>query len=84
MATFVHKPGTFSLFRNLKKQEGDKLPDYRGPGMDVDGNEIEVAAWIRDGAKGKFMSCQIKPATATQPPKVTKAPPPADDSDIPF
>ena len=80
---FQYKPGSFSLFRNTKKLAGDRLPDYKGEGKDTDGNDIEVAAWIRDGAKGKFMSCTMKPKAATQPP--AKVPPmPSDDSDIPF
>ncbi len=77
---FQHKPGSFSLFRNAKKLPGDRLPDYRGEGKDVDGNAIEVAAWVKDGAKGKFMSCVIKPKSATQPPPK----PPQDDFDAPF
>lgn len=82
MATFVHKPGSFSLFRNIRKPEGSKQPDYAGPGRDVDGNEIEVSAWIQEGKQGKFMSCQMKPKVATQPPP--KAPAYDPDSDVPF
>lgn len=58
---YEHKPGSFSLFKNRHKEEGDKKPDYRGDGMDLDGNMIEVAAWIKTPASGgKFMSCNIK------------------------
>ena len=56
---YEQKPGEFALFKN-DKGDNDKRPDYRGDGMDLDGNPIEVAAWIREGAKGKFMSCKIK------------------------
>ena len=75
---FVQKPGGFALFRNARKKEGDRLPDYQGEGLDIDGNPIEVAAWVKEGAKGKFLSCAIKPKTATQPPAK------ASDDSIPF
>ena len=56
---FEHKPGSFSLFKNDRKT-ADNQPDYKGPGKDLQGNEIEVAAWLKDGGKGKFMSCSFK------------------------
>ncbi len=55
---YEHKPGTFSLFKN--ETDNDKAPRYKGYGKDLDGNDIEVAAWLKDGAKGKFMSCTFK------------------------
>jgi len=45
------KPGTFSLFKNDKK-ESDKHPDYRGDGKDADGNAIWVSAWLKEGKSG--------------------------------
>lgn len=57
--SFEHKPGSFSLFKS-DKGDNAKRPDYRGEGKDMDGREIEVAAWLKDGAKGKFMSCSFK------------------------
>jgi hypothetical protein len=56
---FEHKPGTFSLFKN-DKGDNDKRPDYRGEGKDMAGRDIEVAAWLREGGKGKFLSCTFK------------------------
>jgi hypothetical protein len=56
---YEHKPGTFSLFKN-DKGDNEKRPDYTGDGMGLDGTPIKVSAWLKDGAKGKFMSCQIK------------------------
>ncbi len=53
------KPGTFSLFKNDKK-ESDNHPDYRGDGKDLDGNAIWVSAWLKKGKSGKFMSCSFK------------------------
>lgn len=47
------------LFKNQRK-ESDKHPDYTG-NINVDGTEFWLSAWIKDGAKGKFMSLSIKP-----------------------
>ncbi len=57
--SFEHRPGTFTLFKN-EKRTADNQPNYRGEGKDLQGNAIEVAAWLKDGSKGKFMSCSFK------------------------
>ena len=80
MGTFVHKPGSFSLFRNLRKKEGDRLPDYQGEGVDLDGNSFECAGWVKGEGAKRFLSCVMKPKAATQP---TAKPVPSDDSDLP-
>lgn len=84
--TFELKPGQFALFKN-DKGENDKRPDYRGDGQDLDGNPIEVAAWLRKGNKGTFMSCSFKRKEAKgverSAPK-TKGPASEMDDDIPF
>ena len=73
------KPGTFSLFKNDKK-ESDKHPDYRGDGKDADGNAIWVSAWLKEGKSGKFFSLSVKPKEA----KHERKAPPAPVSDDPF
>ena len=77
--SYEHKPGTFSLFKNDKKGN-EKAPDYRGDGKDFDGNPVEVAAWLRDGTKGKFMSCTFKRKQQAQKPRATTV----DDDSTPF
>lgn len=42
------------LFRNDDKKS-EKSPDYTGTAM-IDGVEKRLAAWIKEGRKGKFMS----------------------------
>ena len=51
----------FTLFKNDKK-DNDTKPDYVGPYKDKDGNisKYEIAAWIKEGAKGKYLSGVIK------------------------
>ena len=77
------KPGQFALFKNDKGDNASR-PDYRGDGMDLAGNPIEVAAWLKEGAKGKFMSCSIKMKQGK--PEATKPAPKqvVDDESIPF
>lgn len=72
-----------ALFRNNKKQEGDKLPDYNGT-IKVNGVEKQIAGWVRQGAKGSFLSLKIsepykKPVDA----KVVKTKT-EDSDDLPF
>lgn len=47
------------LFKNDRK-ESDKHPDYKGS-VNVGGTEFWLDAWIKTGAKGKFMSLSVKP-----------------------
>jgi hypothetical protein len=80
---YVPKPGSFTLFKNDKKQI-ETHPDYRGDGMDLNGEPVWVSAWIREGAKGKFMSCSMQHKNQDQPVK-KKADVMSDlDNDLPF
>jgi hypothetical protein len=85
---YEHKPGSFSLFKN-DKGDNAKRPDYRGDGKDMAGNDIEVAAWLKEGGKGKFLSCTFKMKGAEQTPAkkpADAAPSRFDDmeDDVPF
>ncbi len=51
------------LFKNDRKEK-DSHPDYTGRAT-IDGVEYFMSAWIKDGAKGKFMSFSFKPKEAT-------------------
>lgn len=42
------------LFKNERKTQSNH-PDYTGE-ANVDGTEYRLAAWIKQGQKGKFMS----------------------------
>lgn len=65
------------LFKN--ESENEKAPAYKGK-INVEGKEYELAAWIREGKKGKFMSLKV------QEPRQKKPEPDlvAMDDDIPW
>jgi hypothetical protein len=73
-----------SLFRNEDKQEGDNRPNVKGTAL-IAGVEYEMAAWTKEGKKGKFQSVSF---TRKDDRKAVKsaAKPAQDDDDerIPF
>jgi hypothetical protein len=75
-----------TLFKNDRK-ESDSHPDYKGS-INVNGEELWLSAWIKDGKNGKFMSLSVKPKEAASAPrKAVKQPAKSesfDDSDVPF
>lgn len=66
------------LFKNDKK-ETPKHPDYKG-NVQVDNKDYWIAAWIKQGNKGKFMSLAFTPKTDR--PQTANDTPTGDD--IPF
>jgi hypothetical protein len=81
------------LFKNDRKEAGDKKPEYTGS-LNVDGVEFFLDAWLKDGKSGKFMSVSVKrkdkqpqgAAPAQRAPSPSKQAAGADDFDsgIPF
>lgn len=48
------------LFKNDRKEAGDKKPEYTGS-LNVDGVEFYLDAWLKVGKSGaKFMSVSVK------------------------
>jgi hypothetical protein len=56
---YEHREGQGSLFKN-DNRTSDKHPHARGDAM-IGGVLYEVAAWTKEGAKGKFQSLAFKP-----------------------
>jgi hypothetical protein len=71
---------TFALFKN-DKGDNPKRPDYTG-NANVDGIEFRISGWIRESAKGKFISgsVQLKDNNSAG----TNKPVNEDDGDVPF
>jgi len=44
---YEQKEGNGGLWKNKKKQEGDKLPDYTG-NINLDGEQKQIALWIKN------------------------------------
>lgn len=60
---FELRDGQGTFFRNDKKPEGSQQPDYRGELM-VGGTLHEIAGWVKEGQRGKWMSLSVKPKEA--------------------
>lgn len=54
--SYEQKEGTGVLFVNEKKK--DTHPDLKGK-VKINGKDYEIAAWVKDGAKGKFYSLKV-------------------------
>lgn len=78
----------FALFKN-DKANNPKRPDYRGT-IQINGQEYKMSGWLKESAKGEFISGQIEvaqPKPDAQPQSdPTPAPKPAarDDEEVPF
>lgn len=70
------------LFKNNRKEE-DRHPDYTGD-VTVEGKTWRLAAWIKEGKAGKFMSLRVSEDTRDKPDAPRAKQPTADDSDVPF
>lgn len=55
---YEQQPGQGIMFRNDRKEEGSKQPDWKGT-VNVEGQPMELAAWVREGKRGEFLSIKI-------------------------
>jgi len=56
--SYERKPGDAVAFKNDYKKD-DRHPDYKGNGLDLQGNEVDIAIWVKEGKSGKFFSIKI-------------------------
>jgi len=56
--SYEHQNGNGSLFKNTNKTN-DNQPDYSGSIKLQDGTSQQIAAWVKEGAKGKFFSLKL-------------------------
>jgi len=56
---YERKDGDFVLFKNDRKTN-PKAPDYKGTIL-INGEELELAAWKKEGKNGTFMAGSAKP-----------------------
>ena len=63
MNDFVNKPSFGGLFKNSYKEPGDSKPNWKGTfaaHRDIKaGEEVEIAAWEKEGRKGMFLSLKV-------------------------
>jgi len=81
---FVHNNGNGSLFKNDNKTPDNNQPEYSGSITLPDGTQQQIAAWVKEGAKGKFLSLKlsdpyVKPEEGEEAVAEAK-----DDPDLPF
>lgn len=69
------------LFRNDKKTS-EKHPDYKGNAI-IGTKKMWLSAWIKEGARGKFMSLAFTPADQQAQPQ-TKTPAQDEEFEPPF
>ncbi len=80
---FEQREGGGVLFKNDRKKS-EKEPDYKGNAL-INGTEMDVAAWVKEGKNGKFFSLSIKPkgnfqSGGDRPSRPMRE----DDSSLPF
>lgn len=54
---FELKENQVMIFKNDKKN-GETQPDYKGQ-INVKGETLDIALWVKEGKKGKFFSGKI-------------------------
>ncbi len=83
MSTDKKYPNSGALFRNTDKAD-PKHADYNGS-LNVDGTDYWINGWIKEGAKGKFLSLSVKPKQKVAAADIGRREPRADmDDEIPF
>jgi hypothetical protein len=56
---FEHKDGSFSAFKNDKKEKATHA-DYTGSGM-INGEEVWINIWVKEKGGKKYFSGSVRP-----------------------
>ena len=72
------RPNSGVLFKNDRKTT-ERHPDYVGV-IDINGTELSLSAWIKTGARGKFMSLSVTPKIDAAATPRAKSQDPFDDA----
>lgn len=77
---YENREGFGALFKN-ENRTSERQPEYKGSFKGLDGVEYDVAAWVKEGKKGKFLSLKVshKREAAKE-----RAGAPALDDSVPF
>ena len=81
---FVHNNGNGSLFKNDNKTPDNNQPEYSGSITLPDGTQQQIAAWVKEGAKGKFFSLKLSDPYVKKEEAVGEAKAEKEDVDLPF
>jgi len=68
---FEPKEGSGAIFKNTRKGNPAQ-PDYTGNCV-IGGKVMRIAAWIKEGKQGKFMSLSIQEDKPAEKPAAPKA-----------
>lgn len=59
--SFQERDNSGALFRNERKTEGSKQPDYNGTAT-VNGKKMKISAWVKESKAGKkYFSFSFQP-----------------------
>lgn len=79
---YENKPNSGALFKNEKTKPTQ--PDYTGNWTDAAGKEWRLAAWLKDGKAGKFLSISASEKLVGSRPRQETKSDELDDATIPF
>tara|TARA_R100000388_G_scaffold49529_1_gene37098 strand:- start:4789 stop:5031 length:243 start_codon:yes stop_codon:yes gene_type:complete len=78
---YKHKPGSGTIFK-VDDKSSENYPDYKGKIVLADGEEMEIALWVKETDRGKYFSAKIqKPYKA---PETSLEESNKSDDDLPF
>lgn len=78
---YEQREGCGTLFKNRNYEEGGNKPYYRGDIL-INGTTMEIAAWVKEGKNGKFLSLKATPKEEQR--REYEPAPEEGNSDVPF